>query len=94
MTALISHCSASSRRLEFIKELQNHIEVQVYGKCGKQCPNNLDCREYVGAKYKFYFAFENSLCRDYITEKFFLMLKYDTIPVVFGMGNYSRFVSS
>jgi len=93
MTALISNCGASTRRLKFIGELKKHIEVEIYGKCGRECPKNVDCREYVGSKYKFYFSFENSLCRDYITEKFFLMLKYDTIPVVFGLGNYSRFVS-
>ena len=34
--------------------------------------------------YKFYFAFENSLCDDYITEKFFNMLKHNIVPVVLG----------
>ena len=42
------------------------------------------------ANYKFYLSFENSLCVDYITEKFWKVLAYDVVPVVMGDGNYSR----
>ena len=93
MSALISNCDARhSRRSEYIRHLKKYINVTVYGSCGIACPRDVDCREMVGFKYKFYFAYENSFCKDYITEKFFLMLKYDVIVVVFGAGNYSRFV--
>ena len=34
--------------------------------------------------YKFYLALENSICRDYITEKFYKVLPYSVIPVVRG----------
>lgn len=37
-------------------------------------------------------AFENSLCKDYLTEKFFLTLQYNIIPVVLGMGNYHDYI--
>lgn len=40
--------------------------------------------------YKFYLAFENSLCRDYITEKFYLALLYNVVPVVYGGANYTN----
>ena len=95
VVALISNCGAmSGKRMEFMRKLKQFIGVDVYGSCGEhRCPNEGDCREYVGHKYKFYFSFENCLCKDYITEKFFLMLKYDTIPVVLGGGNYTRYVS-
>ena len=37
----------------------------------------------------FYLAFENSDCKDYVTEKFFRTLSLDIVPVVRGGANYS-----
>ena len=51
----------------------------------------LDCMPMVGDNYKFYLSFENSLCRDYITEKFWKVLSYNVVPLVFGGGNYSLY---
>jgi alpha-1,3-fucosyltransferase len=34
-------------------------------------------------------SFENALCRDYATEKFFLPLIHDIVPVVYGGANYT-----
>ncbi len=34
--------------------------------------------------YKFYLAFENTYCRDYISEKFWNALKQDIVPIVMG----------
>ncbi|CAH1802647.1 unnamed protein product, partial [Owenia fusiformis] len=46
------------------------------------------CYRHVGATYKFYLAFENSDCRDYVTEKVwrnsFMM---NIIPIVRGFYN-------
>ena len=39
--------------------------------------------------YKFYLSFENSLCRDYVTEKFYNALQFTTVPIVYGSANYS-----
>ncbi len=36
------------------------------------------------------FSFENSVCNDYITEKFFKVFDYDMVPIVFGTANYSK----
>jgi hypothetical protein len=97
-TAVISNCGGSSNRLTYIRELQKKISVDVFGECGSPCPTTYkdgtggECKEILGKEYKFYFAFENSMCRDYITEKFFHILKYDIVPVVLGGGNYSHYV--
>jgi Glycosyltransferase family 10 (fucosyltransferase) C-term len=42
--------------------------------------------------YKFYLAFENSLCADYVTEKFFRFLRRDVVAVALGAANYTQFV--
>ena len=37
----------------------------------------------------FYLAFENSICTDYVTEKFYGTLGMDIVPIVRGGANYS-----
>jgi len=66
--ALISNCGGPSRRIRFIKRLQNYIDIQIYGKCGRPCPQNLDCREFIAQNYYFFLSFENSLCMDYTSK--------------------------
>jgi len=38
--------------------------------------------------YKFYLAFENSICPDYVTEKLFNTLLFTTVPIVYGGADY------
>lgn len=93
LVAIISNCGGSSNRLEYIKELRQHIPVDVFGKCGKTCPISSDCRQYVYSKYKFYLSFENSLCDEYVTEKFFYALNSARIiPVVLGWARYDHYI--
>ena len=95
---VVSNCQTKSGRLIYVKELQKSISVTIFGKCGQPCPTlNEDgtyggCKEIISKKYKFYFAFENSFCKDYATEKFFEILRHDIIPVVYGDGSYSTYV--
>eukprot|EP00095_Tigriopus_kingsejongensis_P005108 maker-scaffold161_size295871-snap-gene-1.38 protein:Tk05108 transcript:maker-scaffold161_size295871-snap-gene-1.38-mRNA-1 annotation:"glycoprotein 3-alpha-l-fucosyltransferase a" len=84
----VSNCGARNGRLDFAKELQKHIQVDIYGSCGtKRCPrsSSRNCFDMLNRDYKFYLAFENSNCKDYITEKFFVNgLGHDILPIVMG----------
>ncbi|XP_054760976.2 alpha-(1,3)-fucosyltransferase 4-like [Lytechinus pictus] len=83
-------------RTGFVKELSRLVDVGIYGKCGKQapCPARHAKREgenFVTScssflrRFKFYLAFENSACRDYITEKLWNNAYMNNlIPIVFG----------
>lgn len=71
----VSNCGARNGRLNYARELQKFIEVDIYGSCGtKRCPRSQQesCFKMLNTDYKFYLAFENSNCQDYITEKFFV----------------------
>ncbi|XP_067667981.1 alpha-(1,3)-fucosyltransferase C-like [Haliotis asinina] len=81
-----SNCGDQARRQMVVRELQKHIQVDTYGKCGDYELNSMaDTRH-----YKFYMALENSYCRDYITEKFSASLVDWQIPIVAGGGEYSK----
>ena len=71
----VSNCVAKNNRLEFAHELGKHIQVDIYGACGSHScsrANAKQCFDLLSKHYKFYLAFENSNCRDYISEKFFV----------------------
>ncbi|XP_057381512.1 glycoprotein 3-alpha-L-fucosyltransferase A-like [Daphnia carinata] len=84
----VSNCGAKNNRLEYAHNLQKHIEVDIYGSCGtKNCPRHSGdhCLDILSKEYKFYLAFENSNCRDYITEKFYVNgLGSKVLPIVMG----------
>lgn len=62
--------------------------MDIYGACGNyKCPRSTadKCFDILDNDYKFYLAFENSNCRDYITEKFFVnALSRKVLPIVMG----------
>ncbi|XP_076471462.1 glycoprotein 3-alpha-L-fucosyltransferase A-like [Babylonia areolata] len=84
----VSNCGARNRRRQYAEELSRYIQVDIYGACGSlKCPRfqSDKCFGMLNTDYKFYLAFENSNCRDYISEKFFINgLKHDVIPIVMG----------
>lgn len=91
--AIISNCGGSSNRLQYIKELRKYMSVDVYGGCGQRCPPGHNCRQFAYSTYKFYLAFENSLCEEYVTEKFFTTVESARIvPVVLGLARYDHYI--
>lgn len=93
-----SNCKTLSKREEFVNQVQNYInfynlKIDVYGTCGTfQCPKTImnRCLEELERNYYFYFAFENAISEDYVTEKVLNALNHYTVPIVFGGADYSR----
>ncbi|XP_063400628.1 glycoprotein 3-alpha-L-fucosyltransferase A-like [Mytilus trossulus] len=92
----VSNCGARNGRRQYADELGKYIQVDIYGACGPyKCPrhNSEHCFNMLDKDYKFYLSFENSNCRDYITEKFFVNgLSHDVVPIVMGAhpNDYKR----
>ncbi|ELT91974.1 hypothetical protein CAPTEDRAFT_65511, partial [Capitella teleta] len=90
----VSNCETPSQREVYVKELQRHIDVDVFGSCGDidQCPRGSSpdsCIAKTINEYKFYLSFENSLCEEYYTEKLVRTLWSNVIPIVMGLNDYS-----
>lgn len=89
---LVSNCATPGNREGFVENLKKYIDVDVYGTCGQnKCPNDKlhHCLKSYVRDYMFFLSLENSICKDYVTEKFYRMLNYKIIPVVFGGADYS-----
>ncbi|KAL7071029.1 hypothetical protein ACQ4LE_009758 [Meloidogyne hapla] len=84
--AIISNCDAISSRDLYIKELSKYINLTLYGKCyQKSCDKN--CYENELDSHFFYLAFENSVCRHYLTEKFWYPFRKLAVPVVLSRAS-------
>ncbi|XP_046546800.1 glycoprotein 3-alpha-L-fucosyltransferase A-like [Haliotis rubra] len=92
----VSNCGTPSKREVYVKELRKYIDVDIYGSCrynmSYHCPKErpLECLGLLNTTYRFYLSFENSLCKDYITEKFYNTFMTSAIPIVRGGANYTR----
>ena len=60
-----------------------------YCKKSEFISSNPECYDVIETRYKFYLSFENSVCVDYVTEKFFHVMARNVVPVVYGGANYS-----
>ncbi len=88
----VSNCWSMSNRESFVKEMKKYMTVDIYGGCGSfKCPrtNEASCYRQMEKNYKFYLSFENSICDDYITEKYFNVMSYHVIPITLGGTNMS-----
>ncbi|KAA0197671.1 hypothetical protein HAZT_HAZT003796 [Hyalella azteca] len=86
-----SNCGGSNERYTYLTELQKHIEIDVYGGCGPlKCEGHFYTNCDKLDDYKFYLAFENSNCDDYVTEKvWWNALNKSAVPVVMGAPKHN-----
>src|SRR5262249_26803074 len=91
----ISNASPRSGRTEYLTELMQYMPIH---SCGRWCPNRAlpedrgrDSKRETIARYKFTLAFENSLARDYVTEKLYDPLIAGSVPVYQGAPNADEF---
>ncbi|XP_050390782.2 alpha-(1,3)-fucosyltransferase 11 [Patella vulgata] len=93
-----SHCEVPSDRDRYIEELMKHIDVDSYGSClhNKDLPDhlvdpasNFEKDEFLELiqSYKFHLAFENAICKDYMTEKLMRPLHIGSVPIYRGSPN-------
>ena len=93
---VVSNCKTPSKRILYVRQLQKSgLKVDIRGRCAKRpvCKSKkIDCLNNLKRKYKFYLAFENSNCKDYITEKLWDALRDGLLPVCLGarMSDYTR----
>ena len=101
----VSNCASQGRfqvqsaRVEYAHSLSDHVRIDAFTRtngCKTKLGNMLRTKngtEPSFNNYWFYLSFENSLCKDYITEKFWKIIDSNSlaIPVVlggFGMRDY------
>ena len=88
----VSDCNGVREKI--VLKLQEYLNVTVFGKCRTRyknqdicVPGTEECARKL-SEFKFYLAFENSYCEDYVTEKYWKnALEHDSVPIVFG-NNY------
>ena len=93
-----SGCHLGRRR--YVQELSKHIDVTIMGKCSRRkCPGDdttqlpwAPCFKHIQKNFKFYLAFENSACDEYVTEKLWRTLRMHVIPIVYGKPKYKDFL--
>ena len=98
LSLFIKNCD-SKDRLEYLKELAKYnVTYHSFSKC----LHNMNVANVTGSSksdklevikhYKFYFCFENSVYKDYVTEKVYHALMAGTVPIYYGAPNFADFV--
>uniref|UniRef100_A0A0N4Z7J1 Fucosyltransferase n=1 Tax=Parastrongyloides trichosuri TaxID=131310 RepID=A0A0N4Z7J1_PARTI len=96
ITGLMSNCDTNSCRKIFVSKLSKYITTNVYGNCGTQLGRKTPVyvHDYnfeitLFEKYYFYFAIENAICENYITEKYWNRYTFDSVPIVMKRHIYT-----
>ena len=91
---IVSNCGVRERNIYANELKRSGVALDKFGRCGKPdpCKRNIYCTKAMFAKYKFYLAFENSHCEDYISEKTWKSFDGGMVPIVMGpsIQNYLK----
>lgn len=63
-----------------------YFDLDIYGKCNDK-PCDTKCFKNLINNYRFYIAFENNVCDDYVTEKFY-RIDNKIVPIVLRKNDY------
>ena len=86
VSAMVSDCVYG--RMRAIRALMKHINVNLRGKCNGNMA--ADGHSLI-RKSKFYLAFENTLCVDYVTEKTYKnAYQNEAVPIILSGANLSN----
>jgi hypothetical protein len=90
-----SNLRERSGRTQYVRELMRHIQVDCYGRAfpNRQLAGDRgrESKLVTLSRYRFDLAFENSVSRDYVSEKFFDPLVAGCVPVYRGAPNIEDF---
>ncbi|KAL3113619.1 hypothetical protein niasHT_010648 [Heterodera trifolii] len=78
----VSNCNVPSGRDLLTARLQQLLQVDVYGKCNNRVHCKDECYQREQGSHFFYLAFENAVCPNYVTEKFWKALRNLVVPIV------------
>ena len=96
INAFISSSYNKSGRVEYLKNLMEHLNIDSYGRIFNNykipsMDHGKSTKEALLPDYKFTIAFENSISEDYVTEKFFQPLAFGSVPIYLGAPNINDF---
>ena len=89
----VTNCNTPSKREIFFRQVAKYIPIDIFGGCGPlKClrGGSENCDQLLN-DYKFYVSAENSICPDYVTEKFYRALEMGVVPIVYGGADYSAY---
>ncbi|KRY89360.1 CDK5 regulatory subunit-associated protein 1 [Trichinella pseudospiralis] len=89
---IASKCSSHSGREWLVHRLAQYVPIDTYGACGTlplaRAAFDHDRQRSLAKLYKFRIVFENTVCRNYMTERFFEALIDGSVPVVLRRADY------
>lgn len=95
VSAWVSSPDEISGRTRLLEDLMSHISIDSYGHMFRNASldKDLGAESKIDAiaSYRFTLALENTICDDYVTEKFFQPLLVGSVPIYLGATNVEEF---